>query len=337
MTLRSKIEWTALTICLSSTFVCSCASQAEIVKKGPGPAKTINIDGLKIAAAEKVPVMQAPSQDKPLLIVYPRGGEIPTAKSFIVGSTLPGYKITVGGAPVQVNAQGFFAHVVSLIPGKNVFAVACSGPNGQVVSQEVACVREKPAPLMSAQALAVDKNSIQPKADVARVAGDMIEFSCRATPGARVTALIASANASGKIISVPMLCPSAVKKEASATAAAKGNMAAKIRAGGYGVNPGLSVAYGQAFQHLPAHREDYYVGVYRLQPEDSFVDAPITFKIAREGSETSFTAAAKITAIKQPMIARTLNDDTYRAHRTRCRQTDAITRRSQAFSGRLGR
>jgi N-acetylmuramoyl-L-alanine amidase len=188
-----------------------------------------------------------------------------------------------------------------------LFTVSVVGPDGTKASQDVVAKREKPTPLMSLQNLGIDKNSVQPKADVARVAGDLIEFSVRATPGARVTALIGD---SQKNIVIPMLCPSAVKKEANATPAARGNMAAKIRAGNYGVNPGLSVAYGQAFQHLPAHREDYYVGVYRLQPEDNFVDAPVTFKIARGGAETTAIAAAKITAIKQPMLARTLSDET---------------------------
>ena len=136
-TLRAKIEWTALTLCLTSTVVCSCASNAEIVKSK---------DKVKLAIAEKKESpMQPPSQANPLLVVYPRGGEIPTARSFIVGSTLPGYKVTANGAQVQVNAQGFFAHVVSLTPGKNVFNVQVSGPDGQTVTQEVVAVREKTA------------------------------------------------------------------------------------------------------------------------------------------------------------------------------------------------
>ena len=312
MTLRPKIELTLAILFAASTSICSCASNA---KPAPTTGQVKKAPQL-IALAEHLPPMPAPTIDKPLLIVYPRGGEIPGATSFIVGSTVPGYQVTVNGAPIKVNREGFFAHVITLTQGKNSFAVQAISPQGAATNQTVEAVRERPPALLDENILAFDKSSLRPKEDIARTTGDMIELSCRATPGSKVTATIGGRT-------IPLLCPAAVRGSGTGTnkgtsgtpgnLAGRGNQAARIAS--LGVNPGLSAAYGQVFQRYPARRADFYVGLYKVQPEDNFVDAGLTFKLERNTPSgtpgaTSMIAGAKITSLKQPIMARTIADDT---------------------------
>ncbi|MBS2010464.1 MAG: N-acetylmuramoyl-L-alanine amidase [Cyanobacteria bacterium SZAS TMP-1] len=310
MTLRPKIEVAIPVIFAASASICSCASTAKTA--APGQSTDHRNAPKLIAIAEHLPPMAPPSREKPLLVVYPRGGEIPTQNSFVVGSTVPGYQVTINGAAVAVNKQGFFAHVVSLKPGKNSFSVVATSPEGAAVTTVVEAVREKPPAVMSESidSLGFDKGSIKPKDDQARTAGDIIELSCRATPGSRVTA-----NLGGRTI--PMVCPAEMKSAKLAGHGSAANQTTlKSKLVSSGINPGLSAAYGQMFQRYPAHRPDLYVGLYKIQPEDNFVDAPLSFKIQKEDptthqkKETSITAAAKITALKQPLTAVTVADDT---------------------------
>jgi N-acetylmuramoyl-L-alanine amidase len=286
MTLRPKIEITLLTVFTAATSICSCASNATPKNNAATPL-------------EHLPPMPPPTAEKPLLIVYPRGGEIPAATSFIVGSTVPGYQVTVNGAPIKVNKQGFFAHVIAVAPGKNSFTVQSISPSGATSSQIVEATREKPPAVMSAAALAFDRTSLKPKDDQGRTTGDIIELSCRATPGALVSAQLGSKT-------IPMISPAAVRAQ-KATAAAP---TTKAILNDFGVNPGLSVAYGQAFQRYPARRPDLYVGLYKIQPEDNFVDAPFSFKAKKDGKETTLTGSARLTTIKQPLVARTVANET---------------------------
>ncbi|MBU6452311.1 MAG: N-acetylmuramoyl-L-alanine amidase [Cyanobacteria bacterium REEB67] len=295
MTLRPKIELTLITVFAAASSICSCASNAT-----PKTSATAHLEKhLKIALAEHLPPMPPPTAEKPLLIVYPRGGEIPASTSFIVGSTLPGYQLTVNGAPVKVNKQGFFAHVIALAPGKNNFTVQSLSPNGATATQIVEANRERPPAVMSAASLAFDRASLKPKDDQGHTTGDIIELSCRATPGA-----VVSAQLGGKTIA--MISPAAVRaQKATATAPTT-----KAILNDFGVNPGLSVAYGQAFQRYPARRADVYVGLYKIQPEDNFVDAPLSFRARKDGKETMVASSAHLTTIKQPLLARTMTNET---------------------------
>jgi len=316
MTLRPKIEVTLLAVFAAGTSICSCASIAKTnstndeivgIKGYTRPKVDFQNNHKLLALAEHLPPMAPPSREKPLLVVYPRGGEIASSSSFVVGSTMPGYQVTINGAPVVVNRQGFFAHVVSLKLGKNSFNVQTTSPEGASVNTVVEAVREKPPATMSdaAGSLAFDKDSLRPKDDQARTTGDIIEFSCRATPGSKVSAILGGHT-------IPMVCLAEMRgqKQAGANATLKSKLVSS------GVNPGLAAAYGQMYQRYPAKRTDSYVGLYKLQPEDHFVDAPLTFKLQKEDSvshtkqETSITAAAKVTALKQPLTAVTVADDT---------------------------
>jgi len=304
MTLRPRIRIEVkyfLAAFAAGASICSCASNAETSTKTLSKPKP-----QLIAVAEHLPPMAPPSVEKPLLVVYPRGSaEIPSASSFVVGSTLPGYQVTVNGAPVNVNRQGFFAHVVALKQGKNTFNVQAISPAGAATNTVVEAVRERPPATMSENGLEFDKGSLRPKDDQARTTGDIIEFSCRATPGSKVSAVLAGHT-------IPMVCLAEMRgqKQSNNAATLKSKLVSN------GVNPGLSAAYGQMFQRFPAKRADFYVGLYKLQPEDNFVDAPLTFKLQKPDAntdrikETSITAAAKITALKQPLTAVTVAEDT---------------------------
>jgi N-acetylmuramoyl-L-alanine amidase len=289
MTFRPRIEVALLSV-VTLASICSCAAAKPAAKEQPR----------LIAKAEHLPPMPPPSKEKPLLVVYPRGEEIAAATSFVCGATIPGYTLTVNGAPVTINKLGFFAHLVPLKPGKNTFAVQATAPDGAVTTTNVEATREKAPAIMSESSLAFDSSSLKPKDDQGRTPGDIIELSCRATPGGKVTATLGTRT-------VPMIC---LANLASAAGAAQKKGGIKSSLASSGINPGLSAAYGQVYQRYPAHRPDFYVGLYKVQAEDSFVDAPITFKLQKDGKETTFTAAAKVTTIKQPLMARTNVDDT---------------------------
>lgn len=291
MTLRPKIEVTLLAVFAAATSICSCARAAKPAAKAPVR---------QIALAEHLPPMPPPSKEKPLLVVYPRGGEIAAASSFIVGATLPGYQVAVDGAPVPVNKQGFFAHVVALKPGKNSFTVQSISPEGAVTSMVAEASREKPPPIMNSEILAFDKESLRPKEDQARTTGDIIEFSCRATPASKISVSLGGH-------SIPLVCLANLSN-GNGSGQKKGGLKSGLAS--FGINPGLSAAYGQVYQRYPKKRPDFYVGLYKIQAEDNFADVPIDFKLQKEGKQTNFTASAKITTIKQPLIARTTADDT---------------------------
>jgi len=290
MTLRPKIDVTVLASLIAATSICSCASTAHPAK---APAKKPPL----IALAEHLPAMPPPTPEKPLLVVYPRGAEIAASSSFVCGATLPGFTVTVNGQNVSVNKEGFFAYVVPLKPDKNIFVVQATSPTGAVTATTVTATREKAPPLMSADNLAFDQQSLKPSADLGRTAGDIIEFSCRATPGAKV-----SVNFGAR--SIPLVCLNNLTYHKSQGGKSKLDLAAS------GINPGLFAAYGQVFQRYPAHRADFYVGLYKLQPDDQFADAAVNFKLQKDGKETTALTAARITLIKQPIIAHCLADDT---------------------------
>ena len=289
MTFRPRIEVTLLAL-VTLASICSCAAAKPVAT---GQRRLI-------AKAEHLPPMPPPSKGKPLLVVYPRGEEIAAPTSFVCGATMPAYGLTINGSPVATNKQGFFAHIVSLKPGKNTFIVQATAPDGTITTTNVEALKETAPPVMSASPLAFDSPSLKPKDDQGRTAGDIVELSCRATPGSRVTATVGTHT-------VPMIC---LANLAAAAGPKKGGGKSSPDFTKAGINPGLSAAYGQVYQRYPARRPDFYVGLYKVQAEDSFVDAPISYKLQKDGQETSFTSAAKLTTIKQPMMARTNLDDT---------------------------
>jgi hypothetical protein len=212
---------------------------------------------------------------KPLLIVIP----IPKAQqklrlvSFLIGSTYPGFSLTVNGEKVLTNKEGFFAHVVSLAKGKNKFEVKVFGSDGsQTYNQIVEVAREGARQSLSLTSFEFAPNSFEPKEDRGLNVGEIIEFAVRATPGSQVHVLMGK-----KQIALASIANLKSRKAGAAVG---------------GINRGLEAAYGQVFQRHPAAQPDLY-GLYRIEANDQFIKS-IPLCHAKEGKSLTVASPAAL-------------------------------------------
>lgn len=259
------------------------------------------------AAQEKKPIaapqeskaaapLEPPSETKPLLLVYPQDkAVIASSSSFLIGSCLPPGELTVNGNPVALNKQGYFAHVVQLAYGTNRFELTYKGSS--TVSQLVEIVREKPRQPISPAKFMLAKDSLEPKDDLSYKVGDYLEFACRATPQAQVTVALGR----HRIALAPIGALRAVRRQAGKKSV-PGSLAS--------INKGLDAAYGQVFQKYPASPPDLYVGLYQIEEGDNFNQEHPLFTLSQGGKSTAIALGTSITVIRQPLIARTVHDDT---------------------------
>lgn len=273
-----------LFLCICQLNACKAQESQESREEKPSMKKQSPIKRVKVELTES----------QPIYVSYPApasNNTIAAAASFIIGSVLPGGSLSINGKPVSLNKDGYFAQTVPLARGNNRFALVYTreGANSPYTTY-VQIVREKLKEPLSASSLTISTDGVEPKDDRALTAGDIIEFSCHATPGAEVYAELA-----GKKIQMASLASLRAK--------------AKERSGP-GLNRGLEAAYGQLFQRFPQHAPDLYLGLYRIENSDFFTNSHPRFVLTKNGKNTSLTLGTNISVVKQPLMAHTVHDDT---------------------------
>jgi len=280
-----------------------------------------------------------------IFVAYPPdNGKVPASSSYVVGAIAPGAGLSINGQEARVGRAGFFAHVVSLQPGANKLNLQLlDRPSSQQASgrpygpaKTITVNRELPPPPVSAAELKILPDSISPAVERAVLPGELVEFSVRATPGAKLTMQIGGHT-------VPFYPSVALKQQIqqrrnavrlSASARARGkNGATKSgatspKSRGFvnpyttvgmspvdtntnsGVNIGLDAAYGQVYQRLPAARSDRYVGFIKIGALEQFDETNPVFIAEKDGRSVSVTSPYKLTVLRQPFLVQTAHDNT---------------------------
>src|SRR5579875_203009 len=246
------------------------------------PAAVAPDEARKPALSQLVQPAEAPGG---IMVVYPKEeATVAAAATFLIGSCPPGSTLTCQGRPVRLNAQGYFAHVVSLDPGANRFLLVRDG----AAARTVTVLRETPPPSVPAGALRFAPDSAQPKEDLGVTAGDLIPLAVRATPGARVEAWLGRRH-------VPLR---------------QGVPGHKSVFGEAIINLGLDTAYGRTFQRQPEHAPDLYFGFYRVGADDRFRGLTVRYQLTAGRRTVKCLGRARLTTVEQPRPARTVHDDT---------------------------
>lgn len=236
----------------------------------------------------------------PIIVVYPPvSSTVSAPSSFIIGATYPGTTLTLSNSQtglkstVTPNSDGFFAQVIPLARGSNKFELLYSGAQGSY-QKTIQINREKLKGHISPGTFTIDKTSLEPAEDRGVTAGDIIEFSCRATPDCQVEVELGAK----KIKLQPLASMrTTYKNKHSKTPASP-------------INRGMETAYGQVFQRYPANSPDLYVGLYKVESGDNFAGAHPVFTLKNASQSTSVALGTTINVITQPRMAHTVHDDT---------------------------
>lgn len=290
MTLATKIGVTAM-VTVAALTTSSCANAQVSDNVTDSFKSTTRNTG--VVTKYKRPVLEPA---KPLLLVYPNTegtATIAASSSFLIGSTYPGFSLTVNDQKVLINKQGFFAHVVPLEKGKNKFEIKVFGADGSLAyTQTVEVARERARQSLSASSFEFAPNSFEPKEDRGLNVGEIIEFAVRATPGSQVQVLLGK-----KQINLASIAALKTRKVGSTTAVNS-------------INRGLEAAYGQVFQRHPAASPDLYVGLYRIEANDQFYQEHPRYVMQKAGKSLTVVSPAAITILRQPQIAHTIHKET---------------------------
>lgn len=301
------------------------------------------------AAGLALSLYAAKAADAPgIFVAYPPdNGKVPASSSFIIGAIAPGAGLSVNGQEARIGRTGFFAHVIGLQPGANHFTLQlldrASGPQGAGhpagTAKTITINRDVPPRPVSEAELKILPDSVSPAVDRGVLPGELVEFSVRATPGAKVTMQL-----DGHV--VPFYPSVALKQQVQQRkTAAKRRAGAVRRAGRAGtagsakpgankaavkyttvappsaqatqlsqpsdaVNAGLDAAYGQVYQRLPAARSDRFVGFIKIGPLDQFDQSAPVFTVEKDGRTATAQSPYKVTVVKQPFLVQTTQDDT---------------------------
>lgn len=148
-----------------------------------------------LAAAQTAPQSAPPSAAPAaftLELLSPR--DLPTTtREFVnvLGRTLPGTGVRVGGEPVAVYGTGVFARDrIPLTPGPNRIVVEATAADGRILTRQLDIERLAPPVPVSwpANRLALDGASLRPAEAHTGAPGEPVEVAVRATPGQRVEA-----------------------------------------------------------------------------------------------------------------------------------------------------
>lgn len=320
--------------------LCVASLCPDLILKAPG----LDIAGSAGHSPSGAAKAADPGGAANIFVAYPPdNGKVPASASYIVGAVAPGAGITVNGQEARVGRSGFFAHVVTLQPGANRLNLqlldrpssqqTAGRPTGPI--KTITVNRELPPPPVSSTELKVLPDSISPAVERGVLPGELVEFSVRATPGARVSMQIGghvvpfypsvalkqqiqqrknaarkSATAKGRAHG------SATTSSASKTAGKSANpyttigMSPVDNSANAGVNIGLDAAYGQVYQRLPAARSDRYVGFIKIGALEQFEQTNPIFIAEKDGRSVSITSPYKLTILRQPFLVQTLHDNT---------------------------
>lgn len=216
-----------------------------------------------------------------LLLVYPKpNSTISAASTFLIGSVPAGQTASVNGISIKLNAEGYFAQVVPLKPGRNEFLLKGSGTTD---SLSLTINREQPVPAIPPGALRFAPKSIEPGENLGLGAGELLSLAVKATPGNSVSVLLGNR----RIVLHPL-----------------------SKRGLKSINSGLDTAYGASYQRHPANSADQYVGFYRIQAQDRWNKVIPRFLLSGAGGSLQISGKAGISTVEQPLSAITAHANT---------------------------
>lgn len=286
----------ALLLAACCLLAASCGSGAPIRELGSQPPignKLQHVDEIRASIKDEI--------ESHIKLVYPPNrSKIVSSSTFLVGACPPGSELTVNGKPVLLNSQGFFAHVVPIVPGTNKLLLNLDGPIKG--AREIILLKDFPPTPIRSDVIKIAEGTIEPKQDRGVQSGDLIEFQVRATPFSQVTVELG-----GQRIQLRPAMAIVAKTH-------KGKRAKKHKHSPLPVdtevNHGLDAAYGKVFQRLPANTPDLYVGFYKVTAFDKFQDLHPKFTLSHQSKSCTAVAKAKITTVLQPLLAHTKHDRT---------------------------
>ncbi|NLO91712.1 MAG: N-acetylmuramoyl-L-alanine amidase [Elusimicrobia bacterium] len=127
------------------------------------------------------------AQEAAIQVLYPYEGQHIAAvpQTFIFGNVSPSSgTLTINGTPVKVHPKGTFLAYLPVSRGNFVFALEYAPADGKpafTYQRAITVGQPLPAPL-SADKPQLDKNSVQPAADVEYSAGDCVQISAAGSP-----------------------------------------------------------------------------------------------------------------------------------------------------------
>ncbi|MBX9689510.1 MAG: N-acetylmuramoyl-L-alanine amidase [Candidatus Obscuribacterales bacterium] len=269
-----------LVTALSNLSACAQLNQKSPPKKGE-ESKVRVADASVLIPKEPIGIKKGN-----ILLVYPRGeneNKIDSASTFFVGAVPAGSSLTLNGSAVSLNADGYFSQKVALSYGKNHFKLLLSGQESEPLDVDI----ERPAPKaqLSAGGFNILPESLEPKENLGVQAGDLIQFSARATPGMQMYVQLG-----GRRINLQQ----ALLKQGKLPS----------------VNLGLDTAFGVSFQRSPALLKDLYLGFYKVQASDQFQNASPVFVLQQGTKVLKARAKGSVSVLKQAIIMQTLHKNT---------------------------
>lgn len=215
-----------------------------------------------------------------IYVAYPgNGAEITAPTTFIAGAVPPRSTLTINGADVKLNKEGFFCQVVAVPTGESRFVLERNG--NPAMARDINVHRALPPQPVPHDPLQILKTSIEPRQDLGVSPGDLVQFAMRASSGGTACVKIGAA--------VIDLQPS--------TRASR-------------INRGLDTAYGITYQKGPEVLGDLYTGYYRVSSADCWNRERPTFQIQRDGAADQVLSESGITVLHQPCLSSTAHDNT---------------------------
>lgn len=235
--------------------------------------------------AESPPPEPIGIKEGEILLAYPRGensNRIEARSTFLVGAIPPGKSLSLNSEPLSVNQAGFFSQLVKLNFGKNIFRLKLEGQEKELL---VAVDRPAPQSTLTSAGFKILPDSLEPKEDLGLAVGDIVEFAARATPGSLMSVQVGNKR-------IPMRAIALKNGKAPS------------------VNLGLATAFGVSYQKGPAAYKDLYFASYRIQAQDNWQHAPVTFVLQQGKKVLKVLAKGKISILNQPVFLRTAHDNT---------------------------
>ena len=209
-----------------------------------------------------------------LKVVYPRNGsKFESSNTFIVGQASKNAKLTCNGEIMRLSEAGFFAHVVPLHYGDNNFSVAdsISGSNVNLTVQ-----RGAPPAAISSNELKLSE--VQPNQNMGVTAGDIINFTVRATPNANVKVQLGTH-------CINLITP----HNQSSTS---------------------GVTYGKTFKKFDSNNADLYKGSCRVLADDHFNAVHPLLSLESKIGNLQLISKYSISTVESLQTARTIKNST---------------------------
>ena len=152
--------------------------------------------------------MKAEARKKPagpkITIVYPRERQEipPVSRSFVLGSVIPRARLYVNGQRVRVRPNGAF---VAMIPYRSGdFEITCTavGKRGRSTAKRKVQVGEV-LKTTGKDSLLIEARDCKPTDTVEVLPGDLLDLSCKGTPGCKAVARLDSLKQTVTLVEVP--------------------------------------------------------------------------------------------------------------------------------------